>query len=59
MLEQKFFYNMFLIIKAKYYVVVSLYWTPLLEPLSVLLPPLQITNEFTYLNSPKNNCLIN
>ena len=32
MLEQKFFYNMFLIIKAKYYVVVSLYWTPLLEP---------------------------
>jgi hypothetical protein len=30
---------MFSIIKAKYYVIVYLHWTPLLEPLSVLLPP--------------------
>jgi hypothetical protein len=39
------FNNKFLIIKAKYEMVVYLHWTPLLEPLSVLLPP-QISNEF-------------
>jgi hypothetical protein len=43
----------------KYKIEVSLHWTPLLETLSVLLPPLQNTNESTYRNSPKNNCFIN
>jgi hypothetical protein len=28
-----------IIIKAKYTILLSLQWTPLLEPLSVLLPP--------------------
>ena len=41
---------MLLIIKAKYMIVVFSHRTPLLEPLSVLLPPLQIHNEFTCLN---------
>ena len=45
--------KLFLRIKAKYKLV-YLHWTPLLEPLSVLLPPSQITNEFTYLYF-KNN----
>ncbi|HYJ01532.1 MAG TPA: hypothetical protein VEW92_04905 [Nitrososphaeraceae archaeon] len=31
-------YNKFLIIKAKYMILLSLHGTPLLEPLSVLLP---------------------
>jgi hypothetical protein len=30
--------NKVLIIKAKYRILLSLHWTPLLEPLSVLLP---------------------
>jgi hypothetical protein len=39
-LKKPFFYifsNKFLTIKAKYKIAVTLHWTPLLEPLSVLL----------------------
>ena len=39
MLEQKYFKNKFQIIKAKYAIVIFLHWTPLSEPLSVLLTP--------------------